>query len=52
MDSSKLLIVLVAATAVWAGTALLRRSAVPTPVVLVGAGVVLGFLPFVPDARA
>ncbi|MBO0691713.1 MAG: Na+/H+ antiporter [Acidimicrobiaceae bacterium] len=46
---SQLLIVLVAAAVVWAGTAWLRRRAIPTPVVLVVAGVVLGFLPFVPD---
>jgi monovalent cation/hydrogen antiporter len=46
---SKLLIVLAAAAVVWAGTAWLRRRAIPTPVVLVVAGVVLGFLPFVPD---
>ncbi|MCL2394421.1 MAG: Na+/H+ antiporter [Acidimicrobiaceae bacterium] len=46
---SKLLIVLLAAAIVWAGTAWLRRRSIPTPVVLVVAGVVLGFLPFVPD---
>lgn len=50
MHTDKLLIVLVAAALVWAGTAWLRRRAIPTPVVLVVMGVVLGFLPFVPDA--
>ena len=49
MVSSQLLVVLVAAVAVWAGVAALRRAAIPTPVVLVVAGVILGFLPFVPD---
>jgi Na+/H+ antiporter len=50
MASSQLLIVVAAAVAVWIGTAALRRFAIPTPVVLVVAGVVIGFLPFVPDA--
>jgi Na+/H+ antiporter len=43
------LMVLAVATAVWVGVASLRRTAIPTPVVLVTAGVVIGFLPFVPD---
>jgi CPA1 family monovalent cation:H+ antiporter len=44
------LIVLAAAVVLWAGAAASRRSSVPMPIVLVLSGVVLGFLPFVPDA--
>jgi CPA1 family monovalent cation:H+ antiporter len=49
MNSFGPLIALAAASAIWAAAAVLRRVAIPTPVVLVLAGVAIGFLPFVPD---
>jgi Na+/H+ antiporter len=44
-----LLVFLAVAVAVLGATAVLRRRMVPTAVVLVVAGLVIGFLPFVPD---
>jgi NhaP-type Na+/H+ or K+/H+ antiporter len=49
MSTGQLLVVLVVAVVTFAATAVLRRRGVPTPVVLVVAGLVIGFLPFVPD---
>ena len=49
MTTEQLLIVLAVVTVTLAVTAILRRRAVPTPVVLVVAGLVIGFLPFIPD---
>jgi monovalent cation/hydrogen antiporter len=44
-----LLVFLAVAVAALAAAALLRRRFVPTPVVLVVAGLIVGFVPFVPD---
>jgi CPA1 family monovalent cation:H+ antiporter len=45
----QLLIVLGVAAVTLVGVAVLRRAGVPAPVVLVVAGLIIGFLPFVPD---
>lgn len=47
--ATQLLIILGLAAVTLAGAAVFQRMGVPTPVVLVAAGVVIGFLPFVPD---
>ena len=49
MSSGQLLIVLGVAAATLLAVAVLRRAGVPAPVVLVMAGLIIGFLPFVPD---
>ncbi|HXW82336.1 MAG TPA: cation:proton antiporter, partial [Acidimicrobiales bacterium] len=49
MSSGQLLIVLCVASVTLVAVAVLRRAGVPAPVVLVVAGLVIGFLPFVPD---
>ncbi len=50
MTSGQLLVVLACAAAILVAVAGLRRFDVPPPVVLVVGGLVIGFLPFVPDA--
>ena len=45
----RILIVLCVASVTLTSVALLRRQGIPAPVVLVLAGLVIGFLPFVPD---
>ncbi|HEX3908642.1 MAG TPA: cation:proton antiporter, partial [Mycobacteriales bacterium] len=47
--TSAVLIVLAVAAVTLAAVAMLRRFAVPAPVVMVVAGLVISFLPFVPD---
>jgi Na+/H+ antiporter len=47
--SDKLLIVLAVATVTLVAVAVLRQAGVPAAVVLVVAGLIIGFLPFVPD---
>jgi CPA1 family monovalent cation:H+ antiporter len=49
VTSLHLLVLVAVGFVVWACAAALKRAAVPTAVVLVIAGVVIGFLPFVPD---
>ena len=49
MSSGQLLIVLCVAAATLLAVAALRRAGIPAPVVLVVAGLIIGFLPFVPD---
>lgn len=49
MTHSQELIVLAVAAVTLAAAAILRRSGIPDPVVLVVAGLVVGFLPFIPD---
>ena len=49
MSSGQLLIVLGVAAVTLLAVAVLRRAGVPAPVVLVMAGLIIGFLPFVPD---
>ena len=50
MVSGHLIVVLAVTGVTLATVAVLRRSGVPTAAVLVVAGLVIGFLPFVPDA--
>ncbi len=49
VSSGQILIVLCLAAATLVAVALLRRVGIPAPVVLVVAGLIIGFLPFVPD---
>jgi monovalent cation/hydrogen antiporter len=49
VSSGQILIVLCVATVTLIGVAVLRRAGIPAPVVLVVAGLIIGFLPFVPD---
>jgi monovalent cation/hydrogen antiporter len=49
MSSGQLLTILCVAVATLLAVAVLRRVGIPAPVVLVVAGLVIGFLPFVPD---
>ncbi|MBO0887210.1 MAG: cation:proton antiporter, partial [Acidimicrobiales bacterium] len=49
MTASQLLIVLAVSAVTLAAAAIFVRVGVPTPVVLVAAGLIIGFLPFVPD---
>jgi CPA1 family monovalent cation:H+ antiporter len=49
VTSSQVLVLLGVVSAVWLVTATLRRAVIPTAVVLVVAGGVIGFLPFFPD---
>jgi Na+/H+ antiporter len=49
MSSGQLLIVLAVAAVTLAAVTVLRRVGIPAPVVLVIAGLIIGFLPFVPD---
>jgi monovalent cation/hydrogen antiporter len=49
MISGQLLIILGVAAVTLLSVAVLHRAGVPAPVVLVGAGLIVGFLPFVPD---
>jgi monovalent cation/hydrogen antiporter len=49
VSSSQLIIVLGVAAVTLFAVAVLRRAGVPAPVVLVVAGLIIGFLPFVPD---
>jgi monovalent cation/hydrogen antiporter len=49
VSSGQLLIVLCVAVATLLAVAVLRRVGIPAPVVLVVAGLIIGFLPFVPD---
>ena len=49
VSSGQLLIVLAVAAVTLIGVAALRRAGVPAPVALVVAGLIIGFLPFVPD---
>lgn len=49
MSSSQILIVLCVASMTLVAVAVLRRAGIPAPVVLVVAGLIIGFLPFVPD---
>ena len=49
MSSGQLLIVLSVAALTLLAVAVLRRAGIPAPVVLVVAGLIIGFLPFVPD---
>ena len=49
MSSGQLLIVLGVAAVTLFAVAVLRQAGVPAPVVLVVAGLIIGFLPFVPD---
>jgi monovalent cation/hydrogen antiporter len=50
MTSGALLIVLAVSSVTLGAVASLRRSGIPAPVVLVIGGLIIGFLPFVPDA--
>jgi CPA1 family monovalent cation:H+ antiporter len=50
VSSGQLLIVLSAGAVTLLAVAVLRRAGIPASVVLVVAGLVIGFLPFVPDA--
>src|SRR5262249_58965128 len=47
--SDQLLVVLAVATFTLGAVTVLRRAGIPAPVVLVVAGGIIGFLPFVPD---
>lgn len=49
MSSGQLLIVLGVAAITLLAVAVLRRAGIPAPVALVVAGLIIGFLPFVPD---
>ncbi len=49
MSSGQILIVLCVASVTLVAVAVLRRVGIPAPVVLVVAGLIIGFLPFVPD---
>ncbi len=49
MSSGQLLIILAVAAVTLVAVAVLRRAGIPAPVVLVVAGLIIGFLPFVPD---
>lgn len=49
MSPGQLIIVLCVAAATLVAVAVLRRAGIPAPVVLVVAGLIIGFLPFVPD---
>lgn len=49
VSAGQILVVLAVAMVTFAAVAALRRFGVPAPVVLVVAGLVIGFLPFVPD---
>jgi Na+/H+ antiporter len=49
VSSGQLLIVLAVAAVTLIGVAAARRAGVPAPVALVVAGLIIGFLPFVPD---
>jgi monovalent cation/hydrogen antiporter len=49
VSSGQILIVLCVASATLLAVAVLRRVGIPAPVVLVVAGLIVGFLPFVPD---
>lgn len=49
VSSGQVLIILCVATVTLAAVAVLRQAGIPAPVVLVVAGLVIGFLPFVPD---
>src|SRR5437764_13487877 len=49
MHDAQLLIVLAVATVTLGAVTVLRRAGIPAPVTLVIAGLVIGFLPFVPD---
>jgi CPA1 family monovalent cation:H+ antiporter len=49
VSSSQILIVLCLASVTLTAVAILRQVGIPAPVVLVVAGLIIGFLPFVPD---
>ena len=49
VSSGQLLIILGVAAVTLIAVAVLRRAGIPAPVVLVVAGLIIGFLPFVPD---
>ncbi|HVT42716.1 MAG TPA: Na+/H+ antiporter [Acidimicrobiales bacterium] len=49
MSAGQILVVLGVALVTFTAVAVLRRVGIPAPVVLVVAGLVIGFLPFVPD---
>jgi monovalent cation/hydrogen antiporter len=49
VSSSQVLIILCVAAVTLVAVAVLRQAGIPAPVVLVVAGLVIGFLPFVPD---
>ncbi len=49
MSSGQLLVILCLASVTLVAVAVLRQVGIPAPVVLVVAGLVIGFLPFVPD---
>lgn len=49
VSSAQILIILGAGSCTLTAVAVLRRVGIPAPVVLVVAGLVIGFLPFVPD---
>jgi monovalent cation/hydrogen antiporter len=49
VTSGQVLIILCVAAVTLVAVAVLRRAGIPAPVVLVVAGLVIGFLPFVPD---
>ena len=49
MSSGQLLVILCVASVTLVAVAVLRQVGIPAPVVLVVAGLVIGFLPFVPD---
>ncbi|HEY1918348.1 MAG TPA: cation:proton antiporter [Streptosporangiaceae bacterium] len=49
MSSGQLLVVLAVAAVTLVAVAVLRRAGIAAPVVLVVAGLIIGFLPFVPD---
>jgi Na+/H+ antiporter len=49
VSAAQILVVLAVAMVTFTSVAVLRRFGVPAPVVLVLAGLVIGFLPFVPD---
>jgi Na+/H+ antiporter len=49
VSSGQLLIILGVAAVTLVAVAVLRRAGIPAPVVLVVAGLIIGFLPFVPD---
>jgi CPA1 family monovalent cation:H+ antiporter len=49
LSTSQLLVILAVAAVTLVAVALLRRAGIAAPVVLVVAGLIIGFLPFVPD---
>ncbi len=49
MSSAQILIVLCVGSVTLVAVAVLRQAGIPAPVVLVVAGLIIGFLPFVPD---